>query len=179
MTALREDVWLEAAAAINDLWPDKPLPPYTVTSGYALLRELKEPLVLAAIAVLIREGREFPPVPGIIYAKAVEMAEGHAVWAEVWHEVMTAVSHHGHGKDPASLEWSSDLVYELVTTSGWHELCTGNIADLPIVEAQWRNKYEALRRRRKESMLIRAAGLPALTEGISATVKRLAEGMSL
>jgi hypothetical protein len=76
--------WLEHAADIADRWPHAALPEATLTKWGADLADLDSAQVGAAIEALYRDGREYPPNPGVIRAKLAELKLDPPTWPEVY-----------------------------------------------------------------------------------------------
>jgi hypothetical protein len=150
---------------MNRLWPHSPVPDETLDEWWPLVRDLEYQQVDAVLTVLALD-REFPPPAGLLRTTVARLTHNtREVWAEVWHEIMSKLNYY---QIPADLEWSSPLVRQLVTMGGWQELCTSNIADLPTIEAQWRNKWESLRDRQVREAAwtgLPTGGLPGLESG--------------
>ena len=156
--------WLRVVETLNDLWPRQRMPSSMARRGFLLLGEFEASRVRDAVTVLVRRGLEFPPSLSQIYAAASEQASDQLTWGETWDEVMDAIAHYGHYRKPEDIPWSSALVKHLVETSGWQELCLADIKDIPIIQAQWREKWNALRRREQSQNAITLFHRPALGE---------------
>lgn len=158
--------WLEIAARINDLWPHQRLPPNAIAAAFTVLEDLAAEQVAAAVEVLARDGREFPPPAGVIRRRVVELGESGIVWAEVWNEIKRRISSHGYYQIPSPEVWSTVEVADLVRLIGWEHICTTTDPE-SVVEAQCREKFEQLRARNRQDAAV--AGMP------SAGLRRLNE----
>lgn len=165
---MKRSEWLAIVAGMARLWPSHPYPPAAVEGGWDLVRDLEAPAVDASVKFLAATGREFPPPPGVLRATVAQLADDVPEWGEVWGEVMGAVEKIGFYaeldpagnlvKDEVPSPWSHPLIGTFVQQIGWEDFCTVPLKELRTFEAQCRNKYEALARRRREDGA--TAGLP-------------------
>jgi hypothetical protein len=140
--------WLRVSAAINRIWPHQPLPPPTVDEWYRFVQGADYSEVSRAVDACALDGSAFPPPIGRILQKVVELQDTEQLWGEVKRELRVQISRHGSYQDPDAVAWSSGDVRELVEQVGWLELCT--TPDSAVFEAQCREKWLAIRARRRE-----------------------------
>lgn len=130
------------------------------------LDDLEAGQVAAAVAVLARDGREFPPTAGQIRRRAVELALDAPGWAECKLAIRRAMGfserayHGGRFRDErqARIDREHPLIVGFVAHVGWEEagrVCSGESA----AEAQVRVKWEQFVDRHLEGGVL--AGLPA------------------
>jgi hypothetical protein len=158
--------WLDVVAEMIGHWPHAAIPDATVGAWYELVADLEVTEIRAAMRIAaVDPAIKFPPTGGHLRAKVLgELREDRSVWGEVWEEIMDSVSRFGAQRE-AEIVWSSAIVEQLVKMAGFQELCIGDVDALPTIEAQWRGKWEALRRRALQERVwkgLPTAGLPRL-----------------
>lgn len=175
--------WLDIVADMTGHWPHAVIPDATVGAWYELVADLDAAEVRAAMRIAAVDPEiKFPPTGGHLRAKVLgELRQDRATWGEVWEEIMDSVTRFGAQRE-TEITWSSELVEQLVKLGGFRELCLGDVDSLPTIEAQWRNKWEALRRRALQERVWKGlphAGLPRLEmigvdTGVLADAEKLA-----
>lgn len=91
-----------------------------------LLLDLDPVPVAAAIQALAIEGRDWPPPPGLIRRRAVELADPIPQASEAWLEVCTWIRKVGSYRDQDGYKpvvWSHPLIGHVADTLGWTNLC--------------------------------------------------------
>lgn len=84
--------WVQIAATIADRWPHAAADDATLRRWGADLSDLDAGQVAASIEALYRDGREFPPNPGVVRAKLTELALDVPEWSDVLRELRRALS---------------------------------------------------------------------------------------
>ncbi len=179
--------WAQVAQGMVAKWPHSPVPDVSLAQFYADLADLPGVQVAAAVEVLYREGREFPPNGGQIRGKLSELTLDAPLWADARRVLQRLavlpdrVMRVGRFVDvrAAALERSHPAVRAFVATVGWQELGAA-AADDRVAEAQLRTKYErhVTRRERDMTLLgIPAAGLPGLERIASSGPRRIGEAV--
>lgn len=166
-----ESDWIGVVVGIRARWPHADLPDSTIAVWREAVKDLPVEQVMAAIEVIYRDGREFPPNGGQIRKKVMELRDDAPQWGEVWRWVrkaqMKAPAFAGDtdGRDPFLREKGHDLAADFMAHIGWplpDEWTDDNL------ESRLRRKWEEWMRDRAEGRNL--AGLP------SAGLKRLERG---
>lgn len=175
---MKASEWTHIVNRMVVAWPDRRWSNKTADLGGELLGPMDYQQVLSVVDSMIRDGRTFPPAPGELYKRVCDLSVDHPEWGEVWAEISRAIDRFGsyavlaEGKVvSASVTyadehiWSTPLVEQVVRMVGWSELCTYDLDNQRTMEAQCRNKYEALVERARQDRAwegIPPAGLPRL-----------------
>jgi hypothetical protein len=146
--------WLRIGATINRIWPHQPVPPPTVEEWFRFVAGHDADEVCRAIDACAIEGAAFPPPIGRVLQKVVELREHDQLWGEVKSELRRNIARFGSYHDPDDIVWSSPDVRDLVEQVGWLDLCT--TPDTPTFEAQCREKWLAIRARRRDDAVYAA-----------------------
>lgn len=162
--------WAPIVKAMAGRWPNVDWPRWAEEGALDQylhdLHDLEHEQVSAAVAVLARDGREFPPTAGQIRRRAVELALDPPAWAECKLVVRRALGfsqrayHDGefHDERQTRIGGEHPLIVAFVAHVGWDEagrVCSGDAAD----EAQVRVKWEQFVAHHVEGGTL--AGLPA------------------
>jgi hypothetical protein len=189
---MKRSEWLELVELIGNLWPGHAYPPGTVAAGWEMVQGLDAGEVRAAVMRESATKREFPPPVGALRADVAELADDAPAWGAVWNEIMVRIVEVGYYADLTEdgnlvregvlTTWTHPLIGGLVKMVGWKELCTAPLSELRTFEAQCRNKYEAIARRRLEDAGyagLPTAGLKRLERGARGQPTRLGESLRL
>lgn len=115
-------------------------------------KEIPSSLLLAAINKVTTQCRFFP-TKADIYAeldslKAEYSGIGNLLeWDEVWAEIQEKIRKIGPYDIP---KWSSEEIHIVVKMVGWRNLCTMDYREMSITQAQMRDNYNSLCKRKKE-----------------------------
>jgi hypothetical protein len=159
------DEWLDIAALWARVWPNRPLPPESIEPWYDLLADLDGRTVRAALGAWAADpDRSWPPQsPGELRAATLPPEPD---WSVAIGVLATAVRRHGRYSPRPALEDPALDAY-VDSVGGWTRLCDSFDPADPTIRAQFRDHYQAVRRRerRDAAAAIGGAILPALTDG--------------
>ncbi|MHB8311856.1 MAG: hypothetical protein ACYDD0_00920 [Candidatus Dormibacteria bacterium] len=164
-----------AMAMVGGLWSGfkKPPPGAVRDMWLRILGDVSTEDFSSALSVLVERGQKFAPGLSEIKATVNEMRmEAAPLWSEVWAEILEHVRNAPDLKPvqgtvwPALRPWSAPVIGQLVDLVGWGTVSQCYDEDLGVLEAQCRNKYEALVKRAQEDrVLARIPGdLPRLEQ---------------
>jgi len=170
---------VELLGAVNRRWPHHPVPTASYPVWAEDLRELDFGLAAGAIREMARDGRDFPPTSGQVYARLVEVADTTPGWTVAWAEITRRATtpreptHYdpaiGDWAYPPPEPWSDPLVQAVAERIGLSRIAQRRTDDRGIERAA-REAYEELtaeRRRelRANPLAVAAATTPRLTDG--------------
>lgn len=160
---MRPTDWAAVALEVHALWPQARWDEVTVERAGALVADLDGRLVLAAVHTLAAEGREFPPPPGVIRSRAVELASADTApdVDQAWAEVRGAMATVGSWGVP---ELSHPAVAATVDAMGWKTLCRSE--DQMADRAHFLRLYGAATARARRSSMMP----PAVAELVASTI---------
>jgi hypothetical protein len=164
--------WVDIARRINANWPHRQLPKATLAKYFDDLRDLPAQHVAAAVEVLHREGREWPPTAGQVLQKLAELSVDAPEWPFVARRLRRVaafpanVIRAGRTVDARAerLKAEPPLLQAFVEHVGWQEIAACPEDDR-IAEAQLRTKWERFAARQHRDLALTglpSAGLPAL-----------------
>lgn len=114
-------------------WPhaSKEWTPEVIESWEMLLGDLDAKAVAATIGAIAAEGDRFPPPPGLLRRRTLELVSDFPspddAWAEVLHWIGRLGRSRGQVRDAqghiAQCEWSHPVIGRVVENMGWAKLC--------------------------------------------------------
>lgn len=167
--------------SVNARWPHHPLPPECFPAWLEDLGEKTYAEAAAAVVVLSREGREFPPTCGQVRKRVDELTLGAPTFDEAWREMRECMARYGSNRSTTDLPFSNPLVRDLAQAMGWYEFGQTLAEDMPTFRAQARRMWETITARQYERLSFGdiPADLPGLRHdtGSASVGKLLASGL--
>lgn len=149
--------------AMGACWPNFAAPTGDRALGVwlNLLADISPEEAVAAVSSLARDGERFAPPPGLIAKRAIENRGDEVTWGEQWRDFMFHISRGSRSvdaEDPAVCELSERLI---PMAGGLEHLAMNTTEDdWPVLEAQTREKWKALRARDLADHLYAPIGTP-------------------
>lgn len=147
---MTKDEFSRCLALVRVYWPNgtKAWTAEAVTAWESLLLHLDVASVAAAIQVIAMDGKEWPPTPGQIAKRTLELTQPLPAADEAWKEVRFWVGRIGWSKygqedfrtgEKCLPEWSNALIGRIVDAMGWQELCESEneVADRAHFMRMW------------------------------------------
>ena len=176
------DEFSRCIALVDAYWPHgtRAWTPEALQAWESLLLDLEAVHVAAAIQALAADGREWPPPPGAVRRRCLDLVSGLPSGDEAWGEIVEQIRKVGilrgqtitsNGRSwTAQLEWSHPLIGEVADHLGWAELCASEnqVADRAHFLRMWsdacqkRRTLEQLPPAAREALAARGIALPDL-----------------
>lgn len=151
-------------AMVQMLWPHAALPAETPRLWAQLLPDATAGEVEAAIREFAVDGREFPPLIGMVTAKVNERANPFPDPDEMQTEFFRLLRRHSHDYPPPPEAYSHPLLAEFFASNRharWREWCAADDGDTTFY-AQQREAYKAMRHRTERDRNLGLIGAPRL-----------------
>lgn len=156
-------------AAMGHAWPGSPTPSKDALPIWqGVLAGISLDEAKAAILSLARDGERFAPPPGLIAKRAIENRTDDVQWAEIWADILAHFDRGWRSKNPEVQAWG-DRLLELV---GRDVIGQSYEDDWPVIEAQTREKFKALKARDLSDQLY--APIPTHVPRLEAARERVA-----
>jgi hypothetical protein len=163
------DQLVDVLQKINRRWPHAPISDDAHPEWAEDLAGLSYDVVLGAVVAISREGREFAPTPGQVFARTVRLSDPIPDFDEAWNELRKNMRDHGSRRLPRTMQWSRPEVQELAEAIGWQDWGQSDAGD-PTWRAQARGMWESICRRAEERRLHVGAPFTALNGSRALTV---------
>jgi len=138
-------VVLNTAFAENKL----PLLKESLEVWHNALSDLTDEMFEVAVLHIVRSNKFYPKIAEIREtAFSLCTTEHSKTGDEAWGEVMQQISRTGTWGEP---EFKDDITAQAVRNLGWKEICTMDNSQIEITRAQFRNLYNNLKNREKQS----------------------------
>lgn len=124
------DEWIEVSAAVVLYWPRHQPTPEQVRMQHLAVVDLSKDEALAAVVSLARDGREFPPNSGQVWARARKSSSPGPLAIGAALDLFVKAFRVGHGDELAGLKWlqaENPVVARWVIAEGWSSLATEQI----------------------------------------------------
>lgn len=131
---MTREEWVKVEALIASEWPHaRVMSRDQVVLRHKVVEDLDADVVVEEVVRFAREGREFPPTPGQLYA-AITAAERPAVPSpgQVLQLIRRAAGKFGRSGEAAALRWlsfHSPYAARFAVEHGWRELCMEQLDD--------------------------------------------------
>lgn len=143
---MTNDEYTRCLALIDGYWPHgtKTWTADIFEIWESLLLDLDARGVAAAIQTLAVDGREFPPPPGLVRRRTLELIDPLPDADQAWHQVRTQMSKVGTNGKPV---FAHQIIADVVSAFGWRDLCqsTTQMADRAHFLKLWERAVERQR----------------------------------
>ena len=130
------EVFTSLFSALIAAFPTATADPATTAQVFFLaLQDIPDVALSQAVAEWLAHGHKFPTIADL---RELALAEQYPLPSEAWGEVKRAFARYGRARKP---QFSHPLIAQTVDDLGWESLCASQVADEPIVRAQFTRAY--------------------------------------
>ena len=133
---IHPETFMALYSALVAAFPATIIPPLTAKVFFAALSDIPEEQLAGAVAEWLAHGKRFPHISDL---RELALAERYPLASEAWGEVKRAFQQFGRHEKPV---FSHPLIAATVADIGWIGMCASEVADEPIVRAQFTRAYQ-------------------------------------
>ena len=140
------------------------------------LSDLTDEMFEVAVLHIVRNNKFYPKIAEIREtAFSLCTTEHSKTGDEAWGEVMEQISNTGTWGEP---RFKDDITAQTVRNLGWKEICTMDNSQIEITRAQFRNLYNNLKNREKQSESLKSLN-PEYHAKLTGEGQKLVENMKI
>ena len=133
---IHPETFMTLYSALVAAFPATVIPPLTAKVFFAALCDIPDEQLAGAVAEWIAHGKRFPHISDL---RELALAERYPLASEAWGEVKRAFQQYGRHEQPV---FSHPLIAATVEDIGWIGMCASEVADEPIIRAQFTRAYQ-------------------------------------
>ena len=133
---IHPETFMALYSALVAAFPATIIPPLTAKVFFAALSDIPEEQLAGAVAEWLAHGKRFPHISDL---RELALAERYPLASEAWGEVKRAFQQYGRHEKPV---FSHPLIAATVEDIGWIGMCASEVADEPIIRAQFTRAYQ-------------------------------------